>query len=126
MIVLAAALAAASVPDDPGPGISEALARERAAVISDVHYDLAFSVPADRREPVQGREVVRFTLKAPHRVVLDIARPTERIRSIGIANKRITPWMGDEHIAIAAADTTAGLNEVTIEFVSGDEALNRN
>src|SRR5690242_21407622 len=94
IVLLAAALAAAAVPgSDPGPGISEALARERAAVVSDVHYDLAFSVPADRREPVQGRAAIRFTLGAPHRVVLDFARPKERIRSIRIGNRAITPWI---------------------------------
>ena len=124
--LVAAALAGASIPDDAGPGISEALARERAAVVSDVGYELTFAIPADRGVPVQGRELVRFSLKAPHRVVLDFARPRERIRRVQLGGRVITPAFGDEHLTIAAGDTTAGVNEVAIDFTAGDEALNRN
>ena len=56
-------------------GVPQALARERAATIQDLRYDLTFSVPSSRNEPVQGRAVVSLTLRAPSRLVFDFAQP---------------------------------------------------
>jgi aminopeptidase N len=108
-----------------GPGVSEALAAERRAVIQDLRYDLNFRVPAERRAPVQGRVTARFVLKAPHRVVLDFAQPRDRVARV-LVNGRATPsYVLDGHLVVPAEQTRAGANDVTVEFVSGDEALNR-
>ena len=40
---------------DPGRGVSETLARERAAAVRDLKYELFFTIPADRQAPVRGR-----------------------------------------------------------------------
>src|SRR4029453_18603498 len=47
---------------DPDLGISEGLARERSARISNLRYDLAFTIPAARLQPVGGRALIRFSL----------------------------------------------------------------
>ena len=69
MMLLARAVAAIAivalqghVNTDPDLGISEALARERAARVSNLRYDLAFTIPAARTQPVAGRALIRFTL----------------------------------------------------------------
>ena len=124
--LVAAALAAAPAPEDPGPGISESLARERAAIVSDVRYELAFSIPAARRDAVQGREVLRCTLKAPHRVVVDFALPKDRISRVRVGNRDVAPVFATDHLIIPADATSAGVNEIAFEFSAGDEALNRN
>src|SRR5690606_27368720 len=73
-VLVAATLFAQAAPlPSPGRGISEALARERAAVISDLRYELTFTVPERRQDPLLGRVVARFSLAAPHRIVLDFA-----------------------------------------------------
>ena len=64
----------------PEVGVSEALARERAAAIRDLRYELTFEVPAERSAPVHGRATIRFTLRAPRQIVLDFAQPRERVR----------------------------------------------
>jgi hypothetical protein len=48
MVALMALLAAGvtQVPPDPDLGISEALARNRAARVSNLRYELSFTIPA--------------------------------------------------------------------------------
>jgi aminopeptidase N len=125
-LLLAMTLAAPTASDAPGRGISERLARERAAAIRDLRYDAAFVVPADRREPVRGRVAVRFRLAAPSRIVLDFAQPRDRIRDVRVGGKPVEYVAADGHLSIAADVFTAGNNEVLVEFVAGDDALNRN
>ena len=48
----------------PGPGVSDALARERAAVVRELRYDVSFVIPSDRRQPVEGRVVAQLVLKS--------------------------------------------------------------
>ena len=125
LTVLAAnAQAATSVP--PARGVPETLARERAAAISDVRYELRFVIPDARTARVEGREVVRLVLKAPHRIVLDFVSPSDRLRSVRVGGRVVQPILGDDHVTIPAEATRAGENEIEIDFVAGDEALNRN
>jgi aminopeptidase N len=108
-----------------GPGVSEALASERRAAFQDVRYDLRVIVPSERKEPVRGRVAVRLILKAPHRVVFDFAQPPDRIARVTVNGRDARPRIADGHLVVAAEQTRAGVNEIEIEFVSGDEALNR-
>ena len=124
-VVLAMTLAVQASPDPPGHGVSEALAGERAAALHDLRYDLSFAISADRGQPVTGRLVVRFTLAAPHRVVLDFEQPREHLRSVRIGGADVPFAFENGHLTIAAAATRAGGNEIAIEFIAGDEALNR-
>ena len=110
----------------PGAGIPETLAKERAAAISAVRYDLELRIPAARTEPIRAREVVRFRLAAPHRVVLDFAQPRDRLLSVSRDGRPIEFTFANNHLAIDAALTRTGENELTIEFVAGDDSLNRN
>ncbi len=109
-----------------GPGVSEALAAERRAAIQNLRYDLRFIVPAERTAQVRGRAVVRFELSAPHRVVFDFAQPPDRVGRVAVNGRETKPQLADGHLVLPAALTRRGSNEVEIEFVSGDEALNRN
>jgi aminopeptidase N len=123
--LLALTVAAQTVPESPGRGIPESLARERAATIREVRYDLSMVVPRDRREAVQGQVVVRFTLEAPRRVVLDFAQSRERLRSVRSAGVDVRFSFENGHVTIPVDATRSGLNEITIEFVAGDDSLNR-
>ena len=123
-VVLAALLAAAA--DQPvGPGVAEALARERAETFRDVHYELAFVIPAERRTAVLGRVVVRTTLKSPHRIVLDFEQPREYVHAVRAHGRTIGFTVENGHLIIPAKETVAGENEIEVQFTAGDEALNR-
>jgi aminopeptidase N len=113
-------------PGRPEPGVSEALAQERANAVSDVRYDLSFTIPADRKQPVTGRAIVRVALKSRHRLVFDFAQPSDRLRRVRVGDREIPPAVTDGHIVIEEGLTQAGLNRIEFEFTAGDEALNRN
>jgi aminopeptidase N len=109
----------------PGRGIPETLARERAAAIRALRYDLSFFVPTDVGEPVQGRAVVRFTLAAPHRIVFDFAQPPDGVRSVRAGGATIAASFEDGHLVVPARATKAGENEIVVEFLAGNDPFNR-
>jgi aminopeptidase N len=102
-------------------GIPETLAVDRAAHIKNVRYDLRFEIPEKKSEPVRGSETVRFELAAPRAVVLDFEQSREHIVSVSAPFE-----FADGQITIPASAMKAGENAVRIEFVAGDESLNRN
>ena len=125
-VLLAMSLAAAQIPGAPVAGVSEALARERAAVLRSLSYDLSFVVPLSRTERVQGRATIRFTLSASHRVVLDFAQPASAVHSIRANGRAVAITSQNGHLIVPAAALHAGTNEVSVEFLAGDDSLNRN
>jgi len=74
-------------PAAPGPGVSEALARVRAATIKDLKYELSFTIPAGRQTAIRGRSIARFSLEKPQRVVFDFAQSPERLTQVPAADK---------------------------------------
>jgi aminopeptidase N len=124
-LLLATMLSSQTGGDLPRRGIPDSLARERVAAIGTLRYDLTFSIPGDVNEPVQGRAVVRFTLRAPHRVVLDFAQSRDHIRSVRIGAAEVPFTFADGHLTVPAEATRSGENEIAIEFVAGNEPLNR-
>jgi aminopeptidase N len=107
-------------------GVPETLAQERAATISSLRYELSFRIPASRTEGIRGSETIRFVLRAPHRVVLDFAPARDHVSSVRVGDKPVEAVFADGHLTIPAAATTSGENAVRIEFLAGDDSLNRN
>jgi len=125
LTLLMMALAAASLSDSLDRGVSEALARERASAFSAVRYDLAFTLPVNRQEPVEGRLRLTVALAVPGRIVIDFSSPKERVHSVRVGETPVVPGYTEDHLVIPAEATRAGDNRVTIDFVAGDAALNR-
>ena len=125
MLSFLVAAALAAVPAAPEPGVSETLARARFSAIRDLRYDVALRIPVNRSSPVEGRVIVTFSLRAPTDVVLDFAQPAERVRAVRVANRDVPFTASNGHIVLGADATTAGETSVAVEFVAGDEALNR-
>ncbi|MBZ5610918.1 MAG: hypothetical protein LAP38_21855 [Acidobacteriia bacterium] len=123
---LALLLGAASAPPSPGRGVSESLANERAHVIQALRYDLSFKIPRERSDAIRASETVRFVLTAPHRIVLDFEQPREHVSEVRVDGRPVDAGFADGHLIVPAAATKAGENVVSIEFVAGDESLNRN
>ena len=109
----------------PGRGVPETLADQRAASIRGLRYDLTFRIPESRAEPITGVEELRFDLVAPEAVVLDFEQPPERIRSVGTAGGATPFEFVDGHILLPASAMRSGSNTLRIEFIAGDESLNR-
>ena len=114
-------------PRDPLPGVTLVLAQERAAAISDLRYDLAFSIPTTASEPVRGRVHVKFALSDVDRpVVLDFTPGANHLDSIHVAGSPSGYSIANGHIVIPQADLSIGRNRVEIAFQAGNESLNRN
>ncbi len=106
----------------PAPGVPQALADERAQRVRDLRYALEFVIPAERTAPVTGRVVITFTLTdASRSLALDFSEPG-RVTSTSVKSLTRVP----DHLVIPPADLREGKNDITIEFVAGDGALNRN
>jgi aminopeptidase N len=127
MIAVAALLAAASTPAlSPGRGISESLANERSAAIRSLRYALSFHIPAVKSAPIRGEEVVRFVLRASRRIVLDFEQPRDHVLDVRVDDRKVDFAFADGHLIIPTAATKAGENAIHIDFIAGDDALNRN
>jgi aminopeptidase N len=131
LIVLAGGAIAgqAQLPlSDPGPGISETLARERAARVSNVRYELSFSIPRDRRAPITGRETVAFALNdtsTPLTIDFDPNR-SGRLRRVDAGGAPFDARQVNGHLVLPVSALRVGDNRVTIDFDAGDAPLNRN
>jgi aminopeptidase N len=124
---LAVALAAASIATPPpGPGISETLANDRSSAIHALAYELSFKIPEKKAEAIRGVETIRFDLRAPRRIVLDFDQPRDHVLDIRAAGVHVDAAHADGHLIIPASSTRAGANAISIEFIAGNESLNRN
>src|SRR5215813_3822108 len=126
-LLLAAAQAGGS-HRDPDPGISQALAQERAARVSNVRYDLSLAVPRDLNARITGREIVTFALSdasAPLSLDFDPEQSGRLIRIRG-ESASIEPRQINGHVVLPASALHVGVNHLTIEFEAGDAPLNRN
>jgi aminopeptidase N len=111
----------------PAPGVSLPLAQDRAGRLSDVRYDLQFTIPAAVERPVTGSVTVRFKLADASRpLALDFAGPAASIRDVRARGQAATPLVRDEHVIVPAAALVTGENELSLAFDSSDLALNRN
>ena len=106
---------------DPDPGIPLALAEERSARLSNVRYDLRFTIPESAAEPITGTAAIRFALKDTERpVVLDFAPGADHLTSVTVGGRAATYRAVNGHIVIAPRALAAGENVVQIDFRAGD------
>ena len=114
---------------DVGEGVSWALAEHRAETVSDIRYAYRLSVPDALNDPLRGRLHARFVWSDPRGrdVVLDFKDPGARVHAVRV-NEQPVQWLAShDHVVVPAhAMMQAEQNSVEIEFIAGDEALNRN
>jgi aminopeptidase N len=112
--ILISALALAQVPE----GIPRELARQRAAQISDVRYELQFALDP-KATTVRGHEVLRFSLreKPAHDLLLDyrdgVVSRLSANDSINLADQA-----QNGHLLLPMDSLRAGANAIEIAFTS--------
>lgn len=106
-------------------GVSQRLAEYRVHAISDLRYNLNFSVPCDKDSAVVGHAVISFDMDAAREVILDF-RDLQNVSRVVVNGVPVQPVMRNEHIIIPATATIAGRNKVQLSFVAGNQSLNRN
>ena len=102
----------------PETGISRALATERAAVVSDLHYSLHFDL-AKQASTMPGREVLRFTLSAAamgKALAIDYREGT--IAAAELNGKAIPTALHEGHLQLPAEGLVSGPNRLELSFLS--------
>jgi aminopeptidase N len=109
------------------PGVSLALAQDRARCISRLGYDLHLTIPAGKTAPIAATETVRFHLTdARQPLQLDFKEQTANLQQLTVNGAPVAIDHHDEHLMLPAASLKTGPNEVTIRFEAGNQSLNRN
>jgi aminopeptidase N len=106
-------------------GVSRELARERKAAVGGVRYDLYFSIPREREEPVVGESRITFEYTGSSPLVLDFKATKEQVLALASEGRRVPYTFKNEHIVIHPKHLKEGRNTLEIKFVAGEIALNR-
>ena len=110
-------------------GVSWALAELRARTLSDIRYTYRLRVPRALEMPLEGTLVAEFQWldSEAHDVVLDFKDPAARLRAVRVNGAPVEWEARHDHVVVPAGALTPGSrNRVDVEFLAGDEALNRN
>ncbi len=110
-------------------GVSDQLAGLRFFQLKDIRYELKFRVPSSRTEPVTGRETIRFHLSAlPFEgyLLVDFKGNADEFSDLLVNDYDGEEHFENEHIWIPKAVLKVGENRLTVNFVAGNGALNRN
>ena len=105
------------------PGVSRELADFRKANFKEVRYDLRFSIPEERVEPVTGQVTVAVTIEEDGPLILDFRNG--EVRSLSLNGDTVPYRVADEHVVIDKEYVRKGDNLVSLSFVSADQSLNR-
>ena len=107
----------------PKKGVSQELAAQRKADISNVRYDLTFNIPSGAKDKVTGMAVVSFNLKNKTDVVLDFQGKLLDDVLVGKKKRKVT--QKNDHIIVPVKFLKPGLVTLTFEFSSQNDALER-
>ncbi len=109
------------------PGTSLELAIERKNNISNLKYALYFDIPLLQKDSIPASVTIRFDLKNASDVLqLDFNASPENIKKVSVNEKEIRIVCENEHLLIDKKYLKDGANVVSVEFIAGEKALNRN
>lgn len=111
---------------EPGAGVSKELAVNRFNNISQVRYKLHFSIPENIDSLVHAKVQITFNLNNREILYLDFLHdslmPVKKLVINGVESE---PEIVDEHLVISKSRLKNGKNEVSVDFIAGEESLNR-
>ncbi|MCF3107392.1 M1 family aminopeptidase [Niabella sp. CC-SYL272] len=108
-------------------GVSDTLANIRRHAITDLRYDLSFDIPESKETAITAREQLAFqysgTSATP--LFLDFKEDPKKIKKILVNGTETLLQHRNEHIVIKGRLLKKGHNTIAIDFIAGDQALNR-
>jgi len=108
-------------------GVSLSLAKSRKAMIDNIQYKLHFNIPADKNADIAASEEISFNLKdLPSPLQLDFKQYAKHIKSIVVNGKASEIKLEQEHLIIDKSYLQKSSNKIDIQFIAGNESLNRN
>jgi aminopeptidase N len=109
----------------PEMGVSLKLAQQRKEQISNVVYNLSFSIPKAITDSITGEVDIEFLLAQKTDLILDFRVSENTPISVTKDGKEIEYKFINGHIYIPKQFTKNGVNCLSIEFVAGNGSLNR-
>lgn len=108
------------------PGVSLELAEFRKSVLSDIKYDLTFSIPEQQESPILATNTIGFNWKLNKKdLLLDFKSPKSNLYSVVVNSIETEINFSNEHLIIANNLLQEGENSIVITFVAGETSLNR-
>ncbi len=108
-------------------GVSLELAKSRKEIISDINYQLLFLIPQSKKQPVEGKVKIHFRLTSNEEdLIIDFNANLENVKTVILNSKKKKYRFENGHIIIPGENLNEGENHIEIEFIAGDNALNRN
>ena len=107
-------------------GVSQELAESRKMRLKELEYQLYFDIPKEQEKQAKGRVIVQFWSENTEELLLDFRAKPEQLLKVMVNGKTEQPRLEQEHIILSTAHLIAGKNEVEIEFISDNRAMNRN
>ncbi len=110
----------------PEKGVSFALNQSRKQHIDSIQYDIELDIPAGKTGKIIGKERISFHLNTlDSALVVDFNVDTSHLQEVRVGGEKVDYQFVNEHIVIDAKHLSKGKNEVGIDFVAGDQSLNR-
>ncbi|MGX5853679.1 M1 family metallopeptidase [Dyadobacter jiangsuensis] len=110
----------------PEKGVSFALNQYRKQHIDSIQYQIELDIPAGKAGQILGKEIVTFHLNAADSaLVLDFNVEASHLQEVRVGGEKVDYQFVNEHIVIDTKHLNKGKNEVAIDFVAGDQSLNR-
>lgn len=108
-------------------GVDANFARQRKAKIDSLKYHISFNLPAESNLPVKGSELISFSYRPEYgdELLLDFKAIPDQVKSLTVNGKITKPVIKGDHISIPDNTLRPGHNEISIDFIAGNRALNR-
>jgi len=108
-------------------GVPEELASHRKSTISELSYDLSFTIPEQKSEQVKGSATISFSLKnARQDLQLDFKGDTTIGYSVKVNGEDAKINIQKGHLVVSKSLLKSGQNEIKLNFDCPDWSLNRN
>lgn len=107
-------------------GVSFELAQWRKQTIKNLKYNLSFSIPEQKSLPVDGKVTICFTLTEPEEIIIDFRESADKVKQVRV-NGKVAPYrFENEHLILSKSTVAKGANTIAIDFIAGNQSLNRN
>ena len=98
-------------------GVPEELAHYRKSVISELNYDLSFTIPEQKSEQVKGSATIRFIMKNVRQdLQLDFKGDTTIGYSVKVNGEDAKISIQKGHLVVSKSFLKSGQNEVKLIF----------
>lgn len=112
-------------------GISFELAQHRKSLISNLHYSLEFTIPEDKKIDIKAIDTLSFDLSERNDIIIDFNEKEEKVISVMCKRGSNDKFMQckwkfvNGHIVIPKKYTQVGKNVIIIDFIAGNQGINR-